>query len=507
MLDDNLLKRAEENDVQAIFDVAMAYFIGENVEEDNDKAFSLFCKVIALEPNFTDVYSRLGRCYENGWGTQQDFEKAIEMFTKGTQLNSSACHYYLALAYEKGEGVPRDEQKAIHHHRIASELGDADSMVELGDRYRRGIGLEKDDTVATEYYRKAADLNNANGFYELAKAYYNGLGVEKDVPLSSRLWEKSAELGHWDAQYFTGLNYLCGDGVAQDLTKAIMWLEKAARQEHADAIGKLGELYTDGIGVTKDEAKGTEYIVKAAELGHVNSMLALFHYHVDKSEYSKAAVWADRAAETGSAEGNRMAQAIHSILACADEGLGVYEEALSDWSAVKKWAEIALTGLPKDSKEYDEAQHNLNNAIYGISFTHYALKQYSESITSNTLQGTAGAILRALCIDNIATEQASQQSHDLSVTAYRVLTCLEHDVAYFNAEKREPEERVFALAVHRLAGFYTYGIANELRPDLERAVSLLYRAEQVVRNEEIRNFLASSRQRYKKKLLGGYKYE
>lgn len=109
------------------------------------------------------------------------------MFTKGAQHNSSACHYYLALAYEKGKGVPQNDQLAIHHHRIAAELGDSDSMVELGNRYRRGIGLEKDDATATAYYRKAADLNNANGLYGLAKAYYNGLGVEKDVPLSSQL--------------------------------------------------------------------------------------------------------------------------------------------------------------------------------------------------------------------------------------------------------------------------------------------------------------------------------
>lgn len=187
MLDDNLRKRAEENDVQAVFDLAMAYFIGEEVEEDNDKAFSLFCKVIALDPDFTNVYSRIGRCYENGWGTQQNLGKAIEMFTKGAQHNSSACHYYLALAYERGKGVPQNDQLAIHHHRIAAELGDSDSMVELGNRYRRGIGLEKDDATATAYYRKAADLNNANGLYGLAKAYYNGLGVEKDVPLSSQL--------------------------------------------------------------------------------------------------------------------------------------------------------------------------------------------------------------------------------------------------------------------------------------------------------------------------------
>lgn len=69
MLDQELLAKAEANDVQAIFEVAKAYYIGDGVEENNDKAFELFSKVVALDPNFPDVYSRIGRCYEKGWGS------------------------------------------------------------------------------------------------------------------------------------------------------------------------------------------------------------------------------------------------------------------------------------------------------------------------------------------------------------------------------------------------------------------------------------------------------
>lgn len=52
MLDQELLAKAEANDVQAIFEVAKAYYIGDGVEENNDKAFELFSKVVALDPNF-----------------------------------------------------------------------------------------------------------------------------------------------------------------------------------------------------------------------------------------------------------------------------------------------------------------------------------------------------------------------------------------------------------------------------------------------------------------------
>lgn len=267
MLDQELLARAEANDVQAIFEVAKAYYIGEEVEEDNDKAFELFSKVVALDPSFADVYSRIGRCYEKGWGTNLDLEKAIEAYTTGANLNSSGCHYYLAVAYENGTGVEQNDQMAIHHYRIAADLGDTDSMVEMGHRYREGNGVEKNDVTATEYYRKAAEKDDSNGVYQLAKAYYNGLGVDKDVPLSTQLWEKSAELGHWGAQFYTGINYLTGDGVERDFQKAVFWFEKASEQEHPEATYKLGSLYMDGIGVERDPAKGIAYIIQAADLG------------------------------------------------------------------------------------------------------------------------------------------------------------------------------------------------------------------------------------------------
>ena len=116
MLDQELLAKAEANDVQAIFEVAKAYYIGDGVEENNEKAFELFSKVVALDPNFPDVYSRIGRCYEKGWGTAQDLKKAVDAYTTGANLNSAGCHYYLALAYENGTGVVQDEQKAIQHY-------------------------------------------------------------------------------------------------------------------------------------------------------------------------------------------------------------------------------------------------------------------------------------------------------------------------------------------------------------------------------------------------------
>ena len=60
MLDQELLARAENNDIEAIFEVAKAYYTGNGVEEDNDKAFELFTKVAMSTAALVDVVKRGG---------------------------------------------------------------------------------------------------------------------------------------------------------------------------------------------------------------------------------------------------------------------------------------------------------------------------------------------------------------------------------------------------------------------------------------------------------------
>ena len=134
MLDQELLAKAKANDVQAIFEVAKAYYLGRGVNEDNDKAFELFSKVASLDPGFADVYAFIGRCYEKGWGTTQNLKKAFDSYSTGADLGSAGCYYYLAKLYETGTGVQADDQKAIRCYKMSADLGDTDSMVEMGHR-------------------------------------------------------------------------------------------------------------------------------------------------------------------------------------------------------------------------------------------------------------------------------------------------------------------------------------------------------------------------------------
>ena len=65
----------------------------------------------------------VGVCYHNGEGTSIDLEKALEMFTKASELNSPAALNNLASMYRYGEGVPQDYEKAAMYYKRAAKLG------------------------------------------------------------------------------------------------------------------------------------------------------------------------------------------------------------------------------------------------------------------------------------------------------------------------------------------------------------------------------------------------
>ena len=54
----------------------------------------------AAEADDNDAIFALGRCYKEGIGTAEDWDKALEWFGKGAEKEESRCLTELGLAYE-----------------------------------------------------------------------------------------------------------------------------------------------------------------------------------------------------------------------------------------------------------------------------------------------------------------------------------------------------------------------------------------------------------------------
>lgn len=65
----------------------------------------------------------LGVMYYQGEGVRQDYQKALEWYTKAANQGFSGAQYNLGVMYSQGKGVPQDYQKALEWYGKACDNG------------------------------------------------------------------------------------------------------------------------------------------------------------------------------------------------------------------------------------------------------------------------------------------------------------------------------------------------------------------------------------------------
>jgi len=103
----------------------------------------------------------LGNCCRYGYGTDQDYTKAVEWWTKSSELGNSLAMCNLGVRCEKGEGCDQNQTKAVEWYERSAQLGNSAAMCNLGICYEEGDGVTKDLNKAREWYTKAAGQGDA----------------------------------------------------------------------------------------------------------------------------------------------------------------------------------------------------------------------------------------------------------------------------------------------------------------------------------------------------------
>ncbi len=78
-----------------------------------------------VEANHAESMTQLGCSYAKGYlGLQQDWNKALELWTRAAELGWSTAHYTIGGAYYEGMGpIEKDMKKGIHHSELAAMAG------------------------------------------------------------------------------------------------------------------------------------------------------------------------------------------------------------------------------------------------------------------------------------------------------------------------------------------------------------------------------------------------
>jgi len=102
---------------------------------------------------------KLGKLYENSKGVPQDYNKAIEWYTKAAEQGNSYAQYSLGKLYENSKGVPQDYNKAIEWYTKAAEQGSIIAQGQLGELYEKisNKSANPDYFQSVEWYTKAAN--------------------------------------------------------------------------------------------------------------------------------------------------------------------------------------------------------------------------------------------------------------------------------------------------------------------------------------------------------------
>mgnify|MGYP001768949990 FL=1 len=107
---------------------------------------------------------------------REDYLKRIvteqaEDLKKVANLGHAEAQYRLGCCYYNGEGPEQNYNKAMKCFMDAAELGHGDAQHKLGDCYYEGKGVEENPEKAIEWYEKAAEQGNVHAQYKLADSY------------------------------------------------------------------------------------------------------------------------------------------------------------------------------------------------------------------------------------------------------------------------------------------------------------------------------------------------
>lgn len=246
----------------------------------------------------------LGSLYLDGEGVPQNSKKAVLWYTKSAEQGYSNSQMMLGTMYTSGESVPQDHIQAMYWYKKSAEQGNAYAQFQLGATYDYGIGVLQDYEQAIYWYKKSAEQGSCRAQLNLALMYDDGKGIPKDYKQAAFWYNKAAEQGDAKAQGNLGVLYSNGEGVTKDSKRALYWIEKSAEGGNALSQYKLGLFYEIGYyGVSKDYKQAAYWLKKAAEQGIAEAQYQLCRkYGLGQGvieSYKLAYVWANLAASQG----------------------------------------------------------------------------------------------------------------------------------------------------------------------------------------------------------------
>jgi hypothetical protein len=113
----------------------------------------------------TDAQYLAGKCFELGFGLENNDCLAVEWYAEGARRGDSRAQNALGRCFEEGIGVETDYTKAAQLYALAAGKGDPEGLDNFARCNERGIGLDPDLVRAQECRRRADAIREAGAAF------------------------------------------------------------------------------------------------------------------------------------------------------------------------------------------------------------------------------------------------------------------------------------------------------------------------------------------------------
>ena len=350
------------------------------------------------------AYFSLGNMYKFGSGVEVDMTMAVSYYEKALACKGDMpfASYALGQAYELGQGVKADEQKAVQHYTQALtgftaiyEKSHEDSIsYRLGTMYLKGKGTDVDLAKAEKYLLESADNGNNQAQYQLGK-----LRLAQDhIDEAEQLFIKSAEKGNAYSAFSLGRIYMTEE--KQDDSKAEQFLKQyLAGSDDELGIGEyaLGKLYLSQDRI--DEAE--QLLISSSEKENLYASYKLGKLYLTdrKLDYTKAVKYLKPCADKAD---NEYAQ---YALGCIYLKKGHYDRKLAEKYLLESSghnnssAQLKLALMYREEQKYRQSDYWMRLAAQnGNEYAQKILAERHEQIRMKLhLGATANSVMRRVC--------------------------------------------------------------------------------------------------------------
>ena len=297
------------------------------------------------------------------WQLAENSDSPEEMF-RWVQIlanfDEANANGMLGVMYLNGYGVEENEDKAIELLKTAANARSIDALEALTGLYYNGeFSFGEDYPEAFKYAQKGAVLEDPYCMFMLGKMYNEGQGTEINYEKAEKWLLKAAEAGETEAMVLYGSLKLYGnETIIKSRNEGIAWLEKSGENGNYNGYLKLIQYYVE----LEDPDNYVNYLIEAYE--HYGSELPGFYIYALAECYYKG-ISLDKDDEKAfelaniSVEKNDNAEGMKLLGTMYKYGAGTE----IDSTEALRWYSIALKSGLLSSKAEEEIYREINDMI------------------------------------------------------------------------------------------------------------------------------------------------